>query len=85
MGAIVVPVDDGGHPAYHLATFPRQEELRFRVGVKRMLFAVQQLFDRDAQLWHPVRIVAVDRERQFHELMQCLFVVHCRNFNTYQS
>ena len=72
MEPIVVPVDDGGHAAHHLAILPRQEELRFGIGVERMLLAVEQFLYRDAQRRHPIRIVTVERERQFHKLLQRL-------------
>ena len=57
---VVIPVDDGGDAAHHPAVLPRQKELRFGIGIKRMLLAVQQLLHRDPQRRHPIRIIAVD-------------------------
>ena len=68
-----------------LPSLTREEELGLRVGVKRMLLAVQQLFDRDPQRRHPIRVVTVEREGQFHELVQRLLVVYRNDFNTSQS
>ena len=82
MKPIVVPVMMAAH---HPATLPCQKELRFGIGIKRMLLAVQQLFHRDSQLRHPIRIITVDFERKFHEFMERLLAIYCRDFNTYQS
>jgi len=84
MEPVMVPVDDGGDAADHLARPPRQEELSLRVGVKRMLLAIQQLLDRDSQRRHPVGIISIEPEWKFHKLIQISLAVDRYNFNASQ-
>ena len=68
-------VDDGRHPSHYLAVSLGDEKLDVGVGVERMFGAVEQFLHRDAQGRHPMRDVAIQPVRQFHELLQRFRIV----------